>query len=256
MTKNAFFRGAQLLAVAVLAAVACTDNPITSLEPSGIQLKPGGGKGGGKGGGGKTGSVSATVVVEQFTGARVTQDGLGSYIDGQDRVSATVERQFGFNTDKDKAHKKPTIRSLCLDFGDPVDQNVANPPFEFGCISDAGSSTRDHDNDDQDPPGVIGMTENSMMKAGFRIYFLLDDATIQYWLRFCDAATKADPTKCADGGRANLVTVRRGTGNNWTVEAGTTQIARLHGQPTSSQPGPPVFLGDYLMPFKYTITGN
>lgn len=236
-------------AVACTAALGCVGDP-TAVLP---ELDPSFAKGGKGGGGGGKSEATYQVEVQHDLGdaivAKVTSDGLGVYVDGVDQVTANVERQFNLDTDSNKGPKAGQ-RRLCLDFTDPMDPAMADPPFLMDCMTDAKPRTSDHDND---PDGLIGMSENSSIQSFSRVYFLSNDASMQYFLRWCDRTTQDDPEKCAEGGAANKVDVTRGTGNTWTIEATSGQIARLYGISTGAR-DTFHFLGDFRMPFRYVVT--
>lgn len=163
---------------------------------------------------------------------RLMSDGMGLYVHGVDQVKAVFDARGDFDLDTNSSGR-PALRRLVLDFTAVAGCPAAGcrPPFATSA-EEAYMSTG--------AGGLLNMPIGSIRTKLAVNFFPGGD--LQWFLRF-------DPSQYPD---TSNVLVTRLDANTWTIEAASTDVAKLLSAPTK---GKLVLTerGNFFMPFKVVV---
>jgi len=226
-----------------LIGASCQDGPTQpgpgDAEPP-LSYKPGNGGGGG---GGPPSTTTTSVVFRAFydnfdIDNRFVADHNSTYVDGQEKVVATLENQFVLTPHGGKGKPIADPREICLDFSDQVSGSGLPWLPLFGtqvCVH--GDFRTVWSNLEG---GLEAMADGQTIAEARIIFHINDGSGNEYKVAYFCPDERQNPS-CP-----NLVTVTR-DGNSWTLEFFAGQDAEL------SFVGGAV-IGAFHVPFKMTVT--
>ncbi len=170
-------------------------------------------------------TVPMTATFADNLGDRIMSDGLGTYTDGMDGVSALIDASGNFDL------QVPEPRQLKLDFGAPASPD-ADAPFlngsEAGYISTGCGGFEDM---------AIGESVRSRLAVNFTY------GGQNWFIRFA-------PGQYPD---TSNVLVTRTASDTWEILAAPTDIAKLLSMPIKGRPVTTEH-GNFFLPFKLVVT--
>jgi len=156
-------------------------------------------------------------------GDRIDGDGLGTYVDGQDKVSATIEsgaHLADFRLILSMTHH-PGRRELFLDFGDCATPGQCNPPFSQGRVSGNTMMRTLAAN----LPGMnVGESAAVRLRVEFDEVDPADGQSKHWFLRF-------DPLDFDTNCQGSTVLISRLDTSSWVVYSNGSDVACLLVQP-------------------------